>query len=78
MTLNYQAVISKNPSIGAEVARTGKMISFKEDEIPAYLLKSSPGAKAREASRLRYESRKNSCPNCHLALPATKVCDDCG
>ena len=77
MTLNSTAVITKNPAIGAEVARTGKMISFEKTEIPAYLFKQSPEAKAREKSIARYESRKNSCPTCNLALPATKVCDEC-
>lgn len=78
MTLNYKAVIAKNPAIGAEVARTGKMISFETTEIPPYMLKKSPEAAAREKRVARYEGRKNSCPTCNLALPATKVCDDCG
>lgn len=77
MTLNYKAVISKNFSIGAEVARTGKMINFGTSEIPAYMFTKSPEAAAREKSMLRYESRKNSCSTCNLALPASKVCDNC-
>ena len=76
MTLNFKNVIAKNPTIGAEFARTGKMI-FQKEEIPLYLLKKDPANAAREKRVAKYEGRKNSCPTCHLALPATKVCDDC-
>lgn len=76
MTLNFQAVISKNPAIGAEFSKNGS-ITFKKEEIPAYLLKRNPETAARDKSIARYESRKNSCPTCNLALPATGICDDC-
>lgn len=77
MTLNFQALISKNSNISVEFSRTGKMISPKRGEMPLYLLKKDPANAAREKRVLKYEGRKNSCTSCNLALPATKVCDNC-
>lgn len=77
MTLNFQGVVTKNPAIGAEFGRTGRLINDSA-EIPLFMVKKkSPEQKAKDKAQARYESRANSCPNCHLAMPATGVCDDC-
>lgn len=77
MTLNFQNVVTKNPAIGEEFGRTGRLINDSA-EIPLFMLrKKSPEQKAKDKSLARYESRKNSCPSCNLAMPATGVCDEC-
>lgn len=77
MTLNFQGVVKNNPSIGEEFGRTGRLINDSAP-IPLFMVKKkSPEQKAKDKSLARYESRANSCPTCHLAMPATGVCDDC-
>lgn len=74
MTANFRALLAKSPNIAQEFAATGRMVN-KPDDFPAFLRKSTPGAKAREALNLRYEGRKNQCPHCFTAIPMTGNCD---
>lgn len=76
MTANYRALVAKNPLIAAEVGRTGKLVNKPQET--HFFPQKSEAAKAREALTARYESRKNMCPTCFLAIPLTGVCVECG
>lgn len=76
MTMNFKAVVSKNPAIGQEVARTGRMVNTV-DEFPSFLRKKSQRTKGQEAITLKYESRKNMCPNCFTSVSLTGECGQC-
>lgn len=80
MTANYKGVIYKNTYLAQEASRNGGPLSNNTDatrEAAARRVRikpAGPGVKSRQRSVEKYEGVRNSCPVCHLAMPATGEC----
>lgn len=75
MTANFRALVSKNPLIATEFAKTGKMVNKPSEN--HFFKQKSEAQKAREAITQKYESRANQCPTCFMAIPLTGTCVEC-
>jgi hypothetical protein len=81
MTSNYRRVTSQNTWLFEEAVRNGGPLSnntqYTRDERAKkgfFTSKAGPGTKSRKRALQKYEGVRNSCPVCHLAMPANGEC----
>jgi len=80
MTKNYNGAIHNNSWLFQEAVRNGGPLSNNTEatrqEAARKIRKrpKGPGKESRDRAVEKYEGRRNSCPVCHLAMPATGEC----
>jgi len=80
MTKNYNGAIHNNTWLFEEAVRNGGPLSSnteatRQEALSRIRIKpAGPGVKSRRRATEKYEGRRNSCPVCHLAMPATGEC----